>query len=560
MNISKKDWWKDAVVYQIYPKSFQDSKGDGIGDIKGITNRLEYIKDLGANVIWICPVYESPMDDNGYDISDYYSIDPIFGKNEDMEELIKKADKLGIKILMDLVINHTSDEHEWFKKALKDPNGKYADYYIFKEGVNGQPPNNWRSYFGGTAWEKIEGINRYYLHAFTKKQPDLNWENKEVREELYKMINYWLEKGIGGFRIDAICNIKKDYQEGIFKSDGEDGLCFIGNWILNQPGIEDFLTELSNRTFKVHNSMTVAEANVPEHLLNKFIGEDGFFSMVFDFSYTDIDVPDTGEWFKPTDWSIKMLRDNIFKSQLDVQKRGWGALYLENHDQPRSLNKYLPKEEINYYSKTMLASMFMLMRGTPFIYQGQEIGMTNIEMDSMNDYDDIATHDQYKRALQSGLSHEEAFNHMIRRSRDNSRTPMQWDKSKNAGFSDSDRVWLMVNQNYKEINVDDQLKDSKSVLSFYKKLINLRNKSIYSEVLINGVFNPFNIDNDYIIAYKRILGDNEVLVINSFSNKNIEILLDNKWKEKILSNYCDFKLENDKYMLRPYETVILSNY
>lgn len=276
--MKKTDWWKRAVVYQIYPKSFQDSNGDGIGDLKGIINRLDYLKSLGINVIWLCPVYQSPMDDGGYDISDYYHIHPMFGSDADMDELIQKAHDMGIKILMDLVVNHTSDEHEWFQKALKDPNSKYAEYYIFKDTIDGNPPNNWRSYFGEPAWTKIEGTNRYYLHEFSKKQPDLNWENKALREEIYRMVNYWLDKGLAGFRIDAIGNIKKNLEYKTFQPDGEDGLRYIGDWVLNQPGIEIFLQELNERTFRPHNSMTVAEANVPEELLNLFIGEQGFFS------------------------------------------------------------------------------------------------------------------------------------------------------------------------------------------------------------------------------------------------------------------------------------------
>lgn len=323
----KTDWWKNAVVYQIYPKSFQDSNSDGIGDLKGIINRLDYLKRLGINVIWLCPVYQSPMDDGGYDISDYYHINPMFGSDEDMDELIQKADKMGIKILMDLVVNHTSDEHEWFQKALKDPDSKYADYYIFKETADGNPPNNWRSYFGEPAWTKIEGTNRFYLHEFSKKQPDLNWENQSLREEIYRMVNYWLDKGLAGFRIDAIGNIKKRLEFKTFQPDGEDGLRYIGDWVLNQPGIEIFLQELTEKTFRPHNSMTVAEANVPEELLNLFIGDLGFFSMVFDFSYTDIDVPATGEWFRPKAFTPEELKKTIFESQRMVQEKD-GVPYI----------------------------------------------------------------------------------------------------------------------------------------------------------------------------------------------------------------------------------------
>lgn len=558
MNMTDNKWWKNAIVYQIYPRSFQDGNNDGIGDIKGIIKRLDYLKDLGVNVLWLCPVYKSPMDDGGYDISDYYHIDPIFGTDEDMNQFIYEANKHGMKVLMDLVVNHTSDEHEWFRKALQNPESKYRNYYIFEEGNNEAPPNNWRSYFGGSAWEKVDNSNFYYLHIFGKKQPDLNWENKELREEIYKMVNYWLDKGLGGFRIDAISNLKKNLQFGIFPSDGDDGLCYIGDWVLNQPGIENFLMELKENTFKPHNSMTVAEANVPDELLKQFIKEDGFFSMVFDFSYADIDVPKTGEWFKPVNWTVDTLRNNIFHSQIETQKIGWGAVYLENHDQPRSLNKYLPQNEINYYSTSMMASLFMLLRGTPFIYQGQEIGMTNINMSSIDDYNDIATHDQYNRTLEAGFSEEEALYAVNKRSRDNSRTPMQWDNSKNAGFTDADKTWFKVNPNYKELNIKEQLKNPTSILQFYKKLIYLRTKSEYKDILVNGEFVPYYTNNSLVIAYKRVLGEDKLLIVHNFQNKEIAIDLDKIFNKVVMGNYQQINITNNNYILRPYECVILT--
>lgn len=553
----EKKWWKNAVVYQCYPKSFQDSNEDGIGDIQGIIERLDYLQDLGIDVLWICPVYQSPMDDNGYDISDYYHVDESFGTDEDLDRLIGEAGKRGIRILMDLVVNHTSDEHVWFREALQDPGSEYADYYIFKEGVDGGPPNNWRSHFGGSAWEKA-GDNRYYLHAFSKKQPDLNWENPKLREEIYKMINYWLDKGLGGFRIDAISNIKKNFQAVTFEPDGEDGMCFVGKGIANQPGIEVFLSELKERTFQPHNSMTVAEANVPEELLDQFIGENGFFSMVFDFSYADIDIPQTGEWYKPTNWTLQDLKRNMFHSQLETQKRGWGALYLENHDQPRSLNKYLPEGDINQYSTTMLASLFMLLRGTPFIYQGQEIGMSNILMDSMDDYNDPATKDQYQRAVNSGMSSEQAFELAGRRSRDNSRTPMQWSDEKNAGFSGAESTWLKVNKNYPEINVACELKNEDSVLNFYKKLIQLRKSGKYKNILTEGTFVPEETEDQNIIAYRRVSAEGEILAIHNYQNKESKMVLDGSgsW-DKIFSNYGEMRTEGNQIVLRAYEALAL---
>lgn len=555
--MDNKAWWKEAVVYQIYPKSFQDSNGDGIGDLRGIIDRLPYIRDLGTNVIWLCPVYQSPMDDGGYDISDYYHINPMFGTDDDMDELIRRADDMGIKVLMDLVVNHTSDEHEWFQRALKDPDSKYADYYIFRETKDGKAPNNWRSYFGGPAWERVEGTNRFYLHAFSKKQPDLNWENPLLREEIYRMVNYWLDKGLGGFRIDAICNIKKRLEYGTFQPDGEDGLRYIGDWILHQPGIEIFLNELNERTFHVHNSMTVAEADVPEELLEQYIGEKGFFSMVFDFSYTDIDVPGTGEWFRPRRFTVSELRKNIFRSQKTVQEKGWGAVYLENHDQNRSANKYIPGRDIGYHSKTMLASLFLFLRGTPFIYQGQEIGMENIRMDTLDDYDDIATKGQYERALKAGLSKEEALAAVMQRSRDNNRTPMQWNGEKNAGFSSAEKTWLRVNSNYSRINVEQQEREENSVLKFYRELISLRRNSRYRQIIVDGMFLPYEVEEASVIAYQRILGGERLLAIHNFQNRESVVKIPKGYHEKVIGNYEGSCQAEGRYRLKPYECIVL---
>lgn len=567
-----KEWWKKAVVYQIYPKSFRDADGDGSGDIKGITERLDYLKWLGADVLWICPVYCSPMDDNGYDISDYYHIDPSFGTDEDMDELIREAGKRRMKILMDLVVNHTSDEHEWFRKALEDTDGKYAGYYIFREGRNGEAPDNLRSYFGGSAWEPVGDGSRYYFHAFGKKQPDLNWENKELREEIIKMMNYWLDKGLGGFRVDAIGNLKKNLNTSYYQPDGEDGLAYAGNYILNQPGIETYLADMRDRAFKPHNSMTVAEVSVSDEELEEFIGKDGFFSMVFDFSYADIDIPKTGEWFLDTGWTPADLRENIFHSQLETQKRGWGALYLENHDQPRSVNKYLPSEDINDCSKKMLATLYVMLRGTPFIYQGQEIGMTNIEMDSLSDFDDIATADQYKRALEYGKTEDEAWSAVSKRSRDNSRTPMQWDDRKNAGFSDADKVWLKVNPNFDVINVSAQSQDETSVLQYYRKLVKLRKEGRYADILTEGEFRPYEAEGD-TICYIREKDGRGLLVLNNFGKRQERVKAEKRYCRVVCCSYGDREegeilvnsgterrhaADTTEYVLRPYESLVLA--
>lgn len=552
-------WWKEAIVYQIYPKSFKDSDGDGVGDINGIIEKLDYLQWLGVNVLWICPVYASPMADNGYDISDYYHIDPTFGTDEDMDRLIAEAGSRGMKILMDLVVNHTSNQHPWFRKALADPEGEYGDYYVFRQGNGKNPPDNLRSYFGGSVWERIGDSDRYYFHAFAKEQPDLNWDNPRVREEIYDMMNYWLDKGLGGFRIDAIGNIKKNLVKSFYEPDGEDGLCYAGTWIQNQPGIEVYLKEMKERTLKPHNSMTVAEVGVPEELLEQFVGEDGFFSMVFDFTYTDIDVPETGEWFVPTGWTIKDMRERIFQSQLSIQKTGWGAPYLENHDQPRSLNKYIPEPEINVHSATMLGTLFMMLRGTPFIYQGQEIGMTNIPMDQLSDYDDIATHDQYERALKEGVSPEKAWEAIYQRSRDNSRTPMQWNGNRNGGFSDGDKTWLKVNPNFEEINVEKEMAEDESVLHYYRKLIRLRTEGPYKDVAIYGDFQPYPAASDHVIAFTREHEGSRLLVMLNVSNEETAVGLDSMNYKLVLGNYGDMgETKDGKYLCRHYESVILS--
>lgn len=555
----KQEWWKEVVVYQIYPKSFQDTDGDGVGDIPGIITRLDYLQWLGVDVLWISPVYCSPMADNGYDISDYYHIDPTFGTDEDMDRLIEEAGKRGMKILMDLVVNHTSDEHPWFRAAIEDMNSEYASYYVFKDGKEGCPPDNLRSYFGGSAWERVGDTDRYYFHAFGKKQPDLNWDNPKLRDEIYQMMNYWLDKGVCGFRVDAIGNIKKNLVLDRYPADGPDGLCYAGTWIQNQPGIEDFLTEMKERTLKPHNSMTVAEVGVPEERLEEFVGKDGFFSMVFDFSYTDIDVPDSAEWFVPTGWTVKDIRDNLFHSQTATQAIGWGAVYLENHDQPRSINKYIPEADINRYSKTMLGTLFMMLRGTPFIYQGQEIGMTNIHMDTLDDYDDLATHDQYHRAMEAGVGEKAAWEAIYRRSRDNSRTPMQWEDDSQAGFSTAEQTWLKVNPNYKEINVEKERADEKSVLHYYRKLIELRKREEYRDVVIFGTFEPYDTDAEQVIAYERIWDEKRLLVLNNFGKQEQEVRLPEGIGKTVLCNYDgEQDLADGVYRLRPYESVILS--
>ena len=577
MDIKKLDkkWWKKEVGYQIYPRSFYDSNNDGIGDLNGITEKLDYLKNLGITLIWVCPIFKSPMDDNGYDISDYYDVNPEFGTKEDLEKLIAEAEKRGIKVILDLVINHTSDEHEWFLEALKNPESKYRNYYIFKRGENGLPPTNWRSHFGGSAWEKVEGEadedgnEMYYLHLFTKKQPDLNWENPEVRKELYQMVNYWLEKGIAGFRVDAINSIKKDAGYLDLPVDGADGMAYNVEYTLNQPGIEEFLSELAKETFKKYNAMTVAETPMLEYeRYNDFIGDDGFFTMIFDFSYADLDMTKGGFYYSLRDIPTIELRDAIFESQLTQQKYGWGAPFFENHDLPRSLNKFFG-EKANETNAKLLANVFFFLRGTPFIYQGQEIGMDNFVRNDISEFDDIASKDQYQRALGEGFSSEEALYFVNKRSRDNSRTPMQWDNSKNAGFSkdENSKSWIKLTGSQATTNVADQINDKDSIFSHYKKMIDLRQNGKYSDCLTFGDFISVPLKNEKIIAYVRKYGNQKVLCISNFSELKQEVKLSEiakalgekeiKIGEILINNFDGFENNGEKVIFEGFQSLLV---
>lgn len=550
------EWWKDEIVYQIYPRSFKDSNHDGIGDIQGIIEKLDYLKDLGITMIWICPVYKSPMDDNGYDISDYYDIHPEFGTMDDVECLIEEAKKREIKIIMDLVINHTSDEHQWFKEALKDPNSPYRQYYIFKEGKDGHAPTNWRSVFGGSVWEPVENEeNMYYFHAFSKKQPDLNWENPNMRQDIYKMINDWLKKGIAGFRVDAINFIKKnqDWPDGPI--DGADQLANCFDYSRNIPGIEVFFKELREQTFDKYHCMTVAEAvGVPYDQLDIFIGKEGCFSMMFDFNYSHIDITEHEEWFPLQNWSIKEYKEKLFLSQKEIRKTGWSASFLENHDMPRSLNRLIrnPEERTPQVAK-MLGNLFMFLRATPFIYQGEEIGMINNQRQSIHDFDDLSTHSQYQRALQEGYTKEEALDFMNRRSRDNTRSPMCWNNKQYAGFSDVE-PWLAINEYYQDINVESQINNQDSTLSYYKKIIQLRQNPLYHDTFINGEFVPVETE-DLVIAYYRQSEKQTILCIHNFQNNDTIFSLD-EYTKVLLSN-DQVIINNHQIQLKPYQAIVL---
>ena len=553
----KKEWWQEKVAYQIYPKSFKDTKGNGIGDIKGIIEKLDYLKELGIDIIWISPCFLSPLADQGYDIADYYKIDPRFGSNEDMEELISEAKKRDMYILLDLVVNHCSDEHEWFRKAVADSKGPFAKYFYFEEGVDGHEPNNWRSYFGGSVWEKVEGTeNTYYLHLFHKKQPDLNWENPELREEIYKMINWWLDKGIAGFRIDAILNIKKvcPLRGHDFPVDRDDGLSNCTRMITEAEGIGDFLGEMRDRCFKPHHAFSVGEVfNETEAQIPEFIGENGYFSSMFDFRAHSSARSELG-WYDAGIVTPNMYRDACFLTQKLVNPVGFISTIIENHDEPRGVNFYIPKEDLSEKAKKFLATMQMLQRGLPFIYQGQEIGMENVVLTSIREVDDISTLDEYEVCLREGFSEEEALRIVNRYSRDNARTPVQWDSSKNAGFT-TGTPWLPLNPNYKKINVAEQEKDPESVLSYYKKLTALRKNPEYKETVVYGDFVPFMADEDRLMAFYR-KGEKTLLILGNYRKEERELELPAPVKKLVLSN-AEPRITGRKITLSGYEATIL---
>ena len=551
-----KKWWHDKVAYQIYPKSFFDTNGDGIGDLKGIINKLDYLKELGIDIIWLSPIYCSPMVDQGYDISDYYNIDPSFGTMDDMETLLKETKKRNMYVIMDLVVNHCSDKHEWFRKALEDPDGEYGEYFYIREGKGNKPPCNWRSYFGGSVWEKIPNTNKYYFHAFAKEQPDLNWENPKVKEEIYKMINWWLDKGLAGFRIDAIINIKKDLSFQDFEADGDDGLCDMSKMLEKVIGIGDMLKELKEETFDKYDAFTVGEVfNAKEGELYKFIGKDGYFSSIFDFDMEVLGQEQSNRWYLNKDFTTNQLRDVIFKSQIEALGIGFKANIIENHDEPRGASRYIMDGECNDISKKALAIIEVMRRGIPFIYQGQEIGMTNNKVDCIDKFNDISTIENYDRAIREGFSKEEALRLVNKFSRDNARTPFQWDNSINAGFTKG-TPWLQVNENYKEINAKLQIDDKDSVLSFYKKLINLRKSNEYKEVVVYGEFIPDLEVYDNVIAFYRKGANKCLMVIINYQNKE-QIINFNKTYKILINNYKDLKFVNNELMLKPYQGIII---
>ncbi|WP_320931216.1 alpha-glucosidase [Hungatella sp.] len=532
----ERKWWHEKIAYQIYPKSFNDGNGDGIGDLRGIIEKLDYLKELGIDIVWISPIYQSPFVDQGYDISDYYKIAPEFGTMEEFDELLAEAKKRGIEIVMDLVINHCSDQHEWFQKALADPFGEYADYFYFEKGRDGGAPSNYRSYFGGSVWEPVPGTDLYYLHLFAKEQPDLNWNNPKMKEELFAMIRWWLEKGVAGFRIDAIINIKKDPNFPNFPADGSDGLASCTKMVEEVEGVGELLEELRQKAFDPYQAFTVAEVfNMKEEELKEFVGENGHFSTMFDFSAHLLTGGEHG-WYDAKPVKFSEWKRIVIESQLEVQNVGFLANIIENHDEPRGASTYLPEYAVNPRGIKMLAAVNILLRGLPFLYQGQEIGMRNCPMDSIEDYDDINTKDQYRTALEAGCTEEEALDACIRYSRDNARTPMQWSHEKEAGFT-TGKPWLKVNPNYTEINVEDQLNDEDSVLHFYKKLIALRKSEAYRETLIFGRFVPaFEADEDVFAFYRESESGDRIFIAANFGKEEKTLTLPEKSYTVLLTN------------------------
>lgn len=551
-----KKWWHDKVAYQIYPKSFYDSNGDGVGDIPGIISKLDYLKDLGVDIIWISPMYPSPFADQGYDISDYYNIDPAFGTLEDMECLIAEAKKRDMYILMDLVVNHCSDEHEWFEKACEDPEGKYGNFFYIEDRKEGERPCNWRSYFGGSVWEPLPGHeDKQYLHAFHKKQPDLNWENPEVREEVYKNINWWLDKGLGGFRIDAIINIKKKLPYQDYPSDRADGLSDMSLMLADAKGVGEFLGEMNRRTFQPHDSFAVGEVfNEKEEELPDFIGDNGYFSSIFDFATTSWGKNDKG-WYANERITPDAYKQCYFHSQKKIGDVGFYSNIIENHDEPRGVSYYIPEGDLCNESKKMLAALYFFMRGLPFIYQGQEIGMENLGVIPIEKIDDISALDQYQVCLDAGYTKEEALKIVSLYNRDNARTPVQWNDEKNAGFT-TGIPWLMVNPNYTKINVAAQETDENSVLAFYKKMTALRKTPEYKETFVYGDVIPFEEERHNLMAYHR-KADKDVLVIGNFQRERQSVTLPAEVENILLNNYPDIKLEGKELILGGYQAVVL---
>ncbi|MFW2487005.1 glycoside hydrolase family 13 protein [Clostridium chromiireducens] len=537
----REEWWKESVVYQVYPRSFKDSNGDGIGDLRGIIEKLDYLKELGIDVIWLSPVYKSPNDDNGYDISNYEDIMDEFGTMEDMDELIMEGNNRGIKILMDLVVNHTSDEHNWFIEAKKSKDNPYREYYIWRDPVNGSVPNDLTSAFGGSAWEYDQESGQYYLHFFSKKQPDLNWENEEVRNRVYDMMNFWIDKDIGGFRMDVIDLIGKIPDKKIKE---------------NGPKLHEYIKEMNKKTFGNKDLLTVGETwGCTPEIAKQYSNPDGSeLSMIFQFDHILLDQqPGKEKWdLKPLE--LLDLKKALSRWQVELDDTGWNSLFWNNHDLPRIVSRWGNDKEYRIESAKMLATLLHGMKGTPYIYQGEELGMTNVRFENLEDYKDIESLNMYKERKEKGYSHEEMMESIYTKGRDNARTLMQWNDSENAGFT-SGRPWMNVNPNYKEINAELQLDDENSIFNFYKKLIKIRKEN---PVVVYGKYDLILEDNKEIFAYTRTLKNEQLLIICNFVARKTAFIFEEiikfKHKELLISNYEVNENESiNNIELRPYE-------
>lgn len=553
-----KKWWKESVVYQIYPRSFMDSNGDGIGDINGITSKLDYLKELGINVIWLSPVYQSPNDDNGYDISDYQAIMEEFGTMEDFDRMLQAAHERGIKIMMDLVVNHTSDEHAWFVESRKSKENPYRDYYIWREGKNGEAPNNWGSCFGGSAWEYDQATDMYFLHLFSKKQPDLNWDNEKVRKEVFDMMTWWLSKGVDGFRMDVISMISKvpELPDG---TKGEGALYGdFGPSVINGPHVHEYLQEMRRRVLSEFDTITVGETSgvTVEEAVKYAADDESELNMVFQFEQNDLD---NGEHSK---WNLKKihlpdLKEILAKWQTRLEGKAWNSLYWNNHDQPRIVSRLGNDKEYREVSAKMLATCLHMMKGTPYIYQGEELGMTNVPFASLEEFRDIESINAYHEYTENGIiGEEDMLKFLCYKSRDNARTPMQWDNSANAGFSEA-RPWIKVNPNYTEINAQEQLNRNDSVFHYYQKLIALRKQK---EIIVYGNFELLLPEDEDIFMYTRVLEKEKLLVICNFSKNERVVKLPDGFEagDILITNYENPEI-SDELKLRPYEAVVIAN-
>ena len=544
-------WWKEAVAYQVYPRSFNDSNNDGIGDLPGVIEKLDYLKDLGIDVIWLSPMYQSPNDDNGYDISDYRAIMDEFGTMEDFDRLLKEVHHKGMKLILDLVVNHTSDEHPWFIESKSSKDNPKREWYIWKDPKeDGSEPNNWESIFNGSAWEFDELTNQYYFHLFSKKQPDLNWDNPEVRNAVFEMMNWWFDKGIDGFRVDAITHIKKTFEAGDLPLPEGKSYAPAFDVDMNQPGIQPWLQEMKDKSLSQYDIMTVGEANgVNPDNAKEWVGEEeGKFNMIFQFEH--LGLWSTGD----SKFDVKSYKTILNRWQKSLEDVGWNALFIENHDQPRRVSTWGDDKQYWYESATSHAVTYFLQQGTPFIYQGQEIGMTNYPFDSIETFNDVAVKNEYNIVKAQGGDVNALLNKYKMENRDNSRTPMQWDQSTNGGFTNG-TPWFPVNPNYKTINVEQQIHDPQSILQFYKDLIQLKKSD---EIYTYGQFNLVDEDNPNLFAYTRKLNNKKVLVVGNLTDQvsklNVPYLIENE-QQVMLHNYSSHVIDFDK--IQPYEAFVI---